>query len=535
MRLMDRATQLGIAVIASIGLNAFAAEPEAVPGEYIVRMRTPVQNDKATMNTLSEQLGSYVRATIPGPQLLVVQRPVFEKTDSAIEVLSQNPDVEFVEPNYIYSINKTPDDPMFGQLWGLNNTRNPGVDINAVKAWEIETGNENLVVAVIDTGINYLHPDLAGNMWTNEPEARGETGVDDDGNGVVDDIYGYNAITQSGDPMDDQGHGTHCAGTIAGKGNDAKGVVGVAWNLKLMASKFLSASGSGTLEGAIRAIDYANRMGAKVLSNSWGGGGFSQALKDVIEQSYAAGSVFVAAAGNSRMNNDSAATYPANYEVPNVISVAALDINGKLAGFSNYGKSKVHVAAPGVDIVSTVRNEYATYSGTSMAAPHVSGVAALMISHDPTLDPVTVKERLIATTKLLPSLKNKVKSGGIVNAEAALLNIVPPPDMDDPSQWASVPVSISTAHPYAPELKETYEVSVDGASQISIFFKKFETESGYDTVTIKAEDGSIVETLTGVYDETYSAVIRGSRATIEFKTDRSSQKYGFDITKVAYR
>lgn len=536
MRLMERATRLVVAILASTGLTAIAAEHEAVPGEYLVKMRSPIAEDKMSMDLLSNQLGAHVKSTIPGMQIVVVQRPVFETMDSAKNSMLMNADVEYVEPNYIYRINRTPNDPMLGQLWGLNNTTNPGIDVNALKAWDVETGSGDVVVAVIDTGINYNHPDLRDNMWINTAEANGLPGVDDDGNGVVDDIYGFNAHNLSGDPMDDNGHGTHCAGTIGARGDDGQGIVGVAWNVKLMGIKFLTASGGGTLEGAVRGIDYANRMGAKILSNSWGGGGFSQALYDVILRSHENGSIFVAAAGNSRADNDARPAYPATYDIPNVISVAAIDEAGKLASFSSYGRTKVHVAAPGVNIVSSLRNAYGSMSGTSMATPHVSGVAALMVSNNPALTNVDVRERLVATSRPVAAMRNRVLANGIVDAYAALRNEAHPPDMNDPRNWANwMPLSISTAHPYENDFTETYEVHVPGANEMSLYFEKFTTEMRRDTLTIKTPDGKVIEVMSGENSDAFSAVIPGDRAVLEFKTDRSVTRYGFDLTKVMWR
>lgn len=535
MGLKDRATRLAIAVIASTSVSAWATEPEAVPGEYVVKMRAPVSADKEAMRSLGESLGAPVKSVLPH-NLVVVQRPVFETTKSALKTLAEDPDVEYVEPNFIYRVNQRPNDPMLGQLWGMENTQNPGVDIGAIQAWAVETGNQDLVVAVIDTGINYNHADLRGNLWTNPIEAAGQPGVDDDGNGVIDDLHGYNAITDSGDPLDDHGHGSHCSGTIGAKGNDGQGIVGVAWNVRLMGIKFLSAAGGGSLEDAIKAIDYATKMGAKVLSNSWGGGGFSQALKEAIDRSHAAGTVFVAAAGNESNNNDAKPTYPATYDTPNIISVAAVDSRGQLASFSNYGKNKVHVAAPGVNVLSSINTDgYDSWSGTSMAAPHVSGIVALLLSKEPLLSNIEVRDRVIQTSKKWANLRSRVRAGGIANAHAALMNQVAGPDPDDPANWQTVAVSASTPHPYGNNFTQSYRVHVPGARQISLYLEKFDTERRYDTLTVKDSAGKVVEELSGNLDDSFSSVIDGDTAILEFKTDNSVNRYGFDITRAAWR
>lgn len=533
-RLTGRA--IFFATMLAISANGAIAMPEAVPGEFVIKMRVDVDENKSTLQALSDELGSYVKGAIPAYRVVVVQRPVFEITESAMKVLSQSDLVEYVEPNYIYRANKAPNDPRYFELWGMNNNSKPGIDIGAEAAWDITTGHRDVVVAVIDTGINYNHPDLQANMWTNDAELNGVAGVDDDGNGVVDDIYGYNAINDSGDPLDDHGHGSHCAGTIGARGDDSIGVAGVAWNVRLMGVKFLSASGSGTLADAVKAIDYATRMGAKVLSNSWGGGGFSQTLMDAIERSNAAGSLFVAAAGNESNNNDANPTYPATYDVQNVVSVAAINNQGNLASFSNYGKSKVHVAAPGVGILSSINTDgYDSWDGTSMAAPHVSGIAALLLSENPTMTGVELKERIVSTARPFASLRGKVKTG-IANAHAALTNDVPPPDPNDPANWSTMPLSISSEHPYKNSInKEVYKVSVPGAKEFALYFSKFDTERNYDWVVIKDSKNKQVERLSGRLDDSFSAIITGDSATIEFSSDSSINGYGWDITKAAFR
>jgi len=530
-------------MLTAASLNA-AGAPESIPGEYVVKLKS---NMITTFNktSLSTKLNSYVKSTIPGQNIVVVKKASFENVDSAIKSLNQNSMVEYAEPNYIYRINKVPNDLMYGQLWGMQNLgqKDPkgqvgvaGIDINAEKAWDIQTGTKEKIVAIIDTGIDYRHPDLADNMWTNDVELNGKPGVDDDNNGVVDDIYGYNANNDSGDPMDDQGHGSHCAGTIGAKGDDGRGVVGVNWNVRMMAVKFLDASGSGSLEGAIKAIDYATKMGAHVMSNSWGGGGFTQSLFDSIKRSNEAGAIFIAAAGNDDSNNDSMPSYPASYDVENIISVAAIDNKGSRASFSNYGRKSVHIGAPGVNILSTTGGKYESFSGTSMATPHVSGVAALVWANEPGLTAKELKHRLLATAKPIAGLKGKTKTGAMVDAYAALTNTTPPPDMNDPINWAaSIPLSVQSASPYKSNTNQTFEISVPGAKEFAIYFDKFDTEASYDTVTIYDEKGTKIQVLSGKNDDSFSSVITGSSARIVFKSDASVEKTGWSISKAAYR
>ncbi len=515
----------------------------SVPGEYIVQLK---KNKMTRMSTkqIELTLNSKIKSTIFGQSIVVIQKPVFENPEAVIESLKKNELVEIVEPNYIYKINKISNDPLFEKLWGLSNVgqKDPagqtgvaGVDINVEKAWDIQTGSADTVVAVIDTGIDFNHPDLKSNMWRNETEANGTAGVDDDNNGVVDDIYGYNAVDNSGNPMDDQGHGSHCAGTIGAKGNDGVGVAGVNWDVQLMAVKFLDKNGSGTLENAIKAIDYATRMGAKIMSNSWGGGGFSQTLFDSIKRTQEAGGVFIAAAGNDGSNNDSRPAYPASYDISNIISVAAINNKGAKAEFSNYGKRSVHIGAPGVNILSTTGGKYSSFSGTSMATPHVAGVVALLWSNETQMNATDIKTRILTTARRLPSLTGKSRTGGTVDAYSALMNITPPPDENDPANWASVPMTVQSESPYKPNTAQNFDVKVLGAKQIAIYFEKFNTETTYDFVEIIDSKGNKVQTLSGAYDESYSTVINGDSAGLYFKSDNSVEKTGWIVTKVAYR
>lgn len=351
--------------------------------------------------------------------------------------------VEYIEPNYIYTLIRPLElgpeigedkasGNMFAKQWGLkNNGRNSGglfsrgkagEDINALKAWKTTRGNRKIIVAVIDTGIDYNHPDLKGQVWVNKAEKEGRKGFDDDGNGYIDDIYGHDFGNNDGDPMDGHGHGTHCAGVI-GAAHDGKGMMGVMGKVQIMGIKFLSDQGRGETIDAIGAIDYAIKNKADIMSNSWGGGEKSQALKEAIARARDAGILFVAAAGNSSLDNDRNPTYPANYDVDNIISVGAMDGRGRKSGFSNYGKNTVHVFAPGSGILSTVKNgKYQKMSGTSMAAPFVAGVLGLAISgrSDADIDYLEVKNQLVQSTVDNGELTSYAQ-GGRVDASGLLL------------------------------------------------------------------------------------------------------------------
>ncbi len=272
-----------------------------------------------------------------------------------------DPRILAVEPNYRVHILGTPDDTRYPEMWSLNNTGQtggtPDADIDAPEAWDTTTGSDSIIVAVIDTGVDYLHPDLLDNMWHNPGESGGgkETnGIDDDGNGYVDDVYGYDFVMHDSDPSDAHSHGTHVSGTIAARGNNALGTTGINWQCKIMACRFLDAGGGGSTADAITAINYAVTNGARILNNSWGGGGFSASLQTAIENARDHGVLFVAAAGNAAADNDTGGFYPANYPVSNVIAVAATNHNDALSYFSDYGLHTVHLGAPGESILSTV-------------------------------------------------------------------------------------------------------------------------------------------------------------------------------------
>ncbi|MEA2174957.1 MAG: hypothetical protein QOD00_2549 [Blastocatellia bacterium] len=357
------------------------------------------------------------------------------------------PSVQYAEPNYqikldpeIGNVNhydsaaqlagrvldKKPNDQMFAEQWSLSNEGQgggkAGADISALRAWEKTTGSQSVVVAVLDSGVDYTHADLINNIWVRPPDLAAYT---DDELGGFDDIHGFSAVGDD-DPMDQNGHGTHCAGIIGAEGDNAEGIAGINWKVEIMPLKFMSANGSGTTADAIKAINYViNRKRAgvnvRIISASWGSTMRSQALEDAIRNAGDEGILFVAASGNSSANSDKSPHYPAGYDLPNVISVAALNRNDELASFSNYGAKSVHVAAPGAEILSTwLKGSYEEHSGTSMATPLVAGEAALILSVDPNLSVKELRERIFKSVDKLDSLNGKVATGGRINAAKAV-------------------------------------------------------------------------------------------------------------------
>jgi thermitase len=393
---------------------------DAVPGEYIVKLKPSTEVGFLSLDSVGRILGGVVATRFDSdPNLLVIKKDL--NIESVYNELYKSDFVEYVEPNYIYHTDMVPNDPDYAKSWGLKNSKEGGVDINIEKAWDITTGSQDVVVAIIDSGVDLNHADLKDNLWVNEKELNGKPGVDDDGNGYVDDIHGYDFANDKGEPMDDNGHGSHVAGVIAAKGNDGIGIAGINWNVKIMPLKFITAEGGGSAEGAIKAIDYAIKMGAKIMSNSWGGTGQSQALKEAIQRASDHGILFVASAGNNGADNDVVGHYPGNFDIPNIIDVAAIGSDGSLPDFSNFGLNKVHVAAPGVDIYSTYKDGgYETLSGTSMATPHVSGVAALALAARPGLSMLDLRKKILSSVNQQESLKGRISSGGVINALKAV-------------------------------------------------------------------------------------------------------------------
>ncbi len=412
---------------------------EAVAGEVLIKLRTAaaradiIQLADADTFRAAGRLGTHRMRSRSASAAALLQR------------LARHPDVEYVEPNFIVHAIAEPPDVLMPQLWGLLNVGQPvngglpgaaGRDINASQAWDVSIGSPAHVVAVIDTGIDYRHPDLAANMWT----APAPFTVILAGQSVTcaAGTHGFNAISLTCDPMDDHNHGTHAAGTIGAAGGNGVGVVGVNWTTRMMGVKFMNATGSGTIADAITAIEFAMQARAafsatgaadvRVLSNSWGSGSFSQALADQIAAAGDQDMLFVAAAGNNGFSNDLLPMYPASYDVDTVVSVAATTNTDSRAWFSNYGAVSVDLGAPGVDILSTtVGNSYGFASGTSMAAPHVAGAAALVLSRC-ALDTLGLKDALLTTVEPVPALASVTASGGRLDVHGAMRSCMGPPD-----------------------------------------------------------------------------------------------------------
>jgi subtilisin family serine protease len=427
---------LGAALVFSV--NGWAQikirnKPRIVPGEIIIKYRSSVTTSVQESYLQRFGINMIRRSTTLG----FLRGRTTQDVDKIIQACKADPNVEYAEPNYyVYAVETIPEgepfavkqgsplvpnDSRFNDQWNMNNSND--ADIDGPEAWATQTGSSDVLVAIIDTGIDYDHEDLKDQMWRNPGESGGgkeNNGIDDDANGYKDDYRGWNFVFDSNDPYDNNQHGTHCAGIVGAVGNNGKGIAGVNWRVKMMALKFLGQDGSGTTEDAAEAIIYATKMGAKVLSNSWGGGENSRTLQDAIQYAHDNGVLFIAAAGNESSNTDRIANYPSNYGVPNVVSVASSDRNDALSSFSNYGRYTVDLAAPGSSILSAQPlGRYQLLSGTSMATPHVAGVAALIWAQYPSLTMNQVLVRLLGSTDRKNAFVGRMATGGRLNAANA--------------------------------------------------------------------------------------------------------------------
>lgn len=411
--------------------------------DVLVRFRAGVSEERkqAIAARLNDRVEDEIEA-VDG--LTAVDDLDGEGVEEIVKDYASLPEVEYAEPNFEIKVDPLPadsirsrfvpsdtwsgpNDPLLSEQWGLVNTGQregkAGADVSAGYAWERTHGSRKVVVAVLDSGVDYTHEDLAANIWHRPADM--EMYFDKE-LGFVDDFNGFSAVDRSRDPMDENGHGTHCAGIIGAEGDNAKGVVGVNWEVEIMPLKFMGRGGFGTTKDAVEAINYVIErkkagVNVRVISASWGSRQKSKALEDVIRKAGENDILFVAAAGNDGMDADKNPHYPSNYKLPNVMAVAALDRKDQLAGFSNYGATSVHIAAPGREILSTwLDGAYEEHSGTSMATPFVAGVAGLVLSVEPNLSVKELRERLLSTVDKTDALKGKVSTGGRLNAARAV-------------------------------------------------------------------------------------------------------------------
>ncbi|WP_415061396.1 S8 family serine peptidase [Bdellovibrio sp.] len=439
-------------------------------------------------------------------------------------------------------------DPLFSQQWALRNMGvggKLGADIDIARAWKIQTGSKNVVVAIIDSGMDLGNPDLTGNVWRNSRESV--DGVDNDGNGYNDDIYGWNFLNNDGNVQDERSHGSHVAGIIGAVGNDGRGIAGINWQVSLMPLKVFGATGGAYEEHIVQALRYAQANGAHIINASFAYStkgviepGEYTVLRDAINELQSSGILFVSSAGNDGLSLDTTPAYPANYALSHQITVASTDSHDVISGFSNYSATFADIAAPGSAILSALLgNDYKVQDGTSMAAPMVSGVAALLKAENPTWQATQIKEAILRGRDYVPSLATKVKTQGRLNAYNSLRGIyrTAPPE---PTNWVrqSLPEVIETLHPVPFAYEKAFEVygPVD-AKAMRIIFDQIEDSCRYCTVEIYDKTGTMVVSTSQIpgvrYNET-SRYVFGNYMKIVYKTVLTPGAYGFKASYFEY-
>jgi thermitase len=390
-----------------------AGAADAVSGRLIVGFTAGTSHKDAA--SLVQVAGARIERRLDRIGALLIRPRHGNATKALRDRLRQRRGVRYVEPDFLVAKSATPDDPDYARQWALQPTGN---GISAPAAWDRRTACS--LVATLDTGAQYTHPDLAGNIWHNAHEVDGN-GKDDDHNGWVDDYYGVNVQQGSGNAVDGDGHGTHVAGIIAGHGNNATGIAGTCWTASIMPIRFMNSQGKGSTSDAVTGLDYAIHQHAKVVNCSFGSSSKSTALEDAVESAKSAGVLLVVAAGNDSQSIETSPEYPASYTQGNILTVAAIDATGALASFSNYGAKSVDVAAPGDEIFSTYpTSAYKLLSGTSMAAPMVAATAATLHEQDPHLTYSQIRSAIEASVVPDAALAGKTVTGGLLNLDGAL-------------------------------------------------------------------------------------------------------------------
>ena len=489
-------------------------------GKYIFRIKKDTFLNALTLRSYDIEL---LKIFGPKDQFYLVSSTINLSADEKKKLIKKL-NLKYISNNEAITLPQTVSKPTLTVNWWHE-------QLDSKNAWKITEGISEVVVAVIDTGVDYHHQDLRANIHINKKEIPSNN-IDDDQNGFIDDYYGYNFFSDHQDPIDDNGHGTHCAGIVAANGK----IQGAAPGVKILPIKFLDNYGRGDIAKSILAIDYAIKRGAKILTNSYGTPNPNDALKEMIKYAEDKGVLFVAAAGNAKNDNDFRGEYPANFNLDNIISVAASASDKRSASFSNYGSMSVDLFAPGVGITSTDENNtYKARSGTSMATPFVAGAAALLWSIEPNLTPLEIKSRILNTSHKNRNLYGLSNSPGHLNLYSLLIN--ERSKLDFPVDHRDILVkkaSIQSDNPYENNAYKTYSIKVPSAGFIQLDFEYLDLEVAYDKIQIETKDGTIIDKFSGHFLSSKTIFYPHNELSLRIVSDHSGQDRGFKINKINY-
>ena len=507
-------------------LNFSAQAFEVVPGEILVK----IADAPKALRALSKYEGEGSVSAVAGlPRLYKLKLKTPSTQDQLMNQLKTDSMIEYAEPNYLFTTNQQSDGPEFNSQWAYKT-------LELASVWDLGIkGSHQIKVGILDTGIDWNHPDLINNLFTNAQEIPGN-GVDDDNNGFIDDIHGWNFVNGTPNSQDDNKHGTHVSGIAGAVGGNDIGVAGVAWEMSLVPLKFLDDRGRGTLEHAIEAIGYARQMGVQIMNCSWSAKVTPpRALQEAVELAGHQNMLFVVAAGNDSMNIDQFPVSPASIHADNVLVVAATDSSDTLAVFSNYGIQTVHVAAPGVGIMSTLpQGKYGLLSGTSMATPHMTGLATLLLANEPELTALQIRQRIMKSSARVPKLRRLLQARGRANALNAISSQFPDNTDPSPTDWISEKSNVKTAHPYGYNENRPFIISIPGAKAIRAHLSRYQVEVVHDSITLENPAGDILEKLEGEGTDFTTNYADGDTLILRLHSDMMINQWGFEVDSIDY-